>query len=244
MPFPFFAVGRIGGPAGCFRCRLFLMMLKTRLLLIPLCLSASACDKAKDFMDPTGRAYGKSAAPAAASGTASTAQTTPKPATPAPNAAPSTSSNSAAAPIRMPNAGRNLTAREAMGQVPAILFRDDQGTWMFRGGVARRASAVASIVDSAGKPWGIAVGDLDLDGSDDAVVLVRLDRKGADPRWELAYLRNEDGTLYNTQTIGLPGMAGYKDVSVQGSGVLLTPAEGGRNLIAGYSGGVLSLSTP
>jgi hypothetical protein len=83
-----------------------------------------------------------------------------------------------------------------------------------------------------------------MDGSDDAVVLVRLDKAGAEPRWELAFLRNQDGRLFNTQTVPLPGSEGYRDVDIQGSAVVLVPEVNGPNVLLSYSGGELALSRP
>ena len=210
-------------------------MRKTRLLWIPLCLSA--CDKAKNLMDPTGRSYGKSATASGGATTSTTASATPAAAAPAP-------ATSAAVPARLPALGRNLTARDALGQVPSIRFQDERGSWNFRDGIARRGAAVASVLDSAGKPWGIAAGDLDLDGSDDAVVLVRLDKNGAEPVWKLANLRTQGGTLFNTQTIVLPGHGGYRDVAIQGNAAVLVPEIAGPAVRVSYSGGRLSIGPP
>ena len=128
--------------------------------------------------------------------------------------------------------------------MPGIEFQDKYGAWTFLNGVGRNGNFLASLVDSAGKPWGLSVGDLDLDGSDDAVILVRLDRAGSDPRWELAYLRNQAGRLFNTQTVLLPGSDGYRDVDIQGGAVVLVPQNGGPTVQLSYSGGELTLARP
>ena len=216
--------------------------MKHGLWIAPLALLAS-CDKAKAFIDPSGQAYGKPTAPAtAAPGPAPVASTSPTSTSPTTAVPPS--GGKFDAPIREPAVGRNLTTALVLEQMSGIEFQDKQCSWRFRNGVGRCGNRLASFVDSAGKPWGLSVGDLDLDGSDDAVVLVRLDRAGAEPRWELAYLRNQAGRLFNTQTVVLPGSDGYRDVDIQGSAVVLVPQDGGPNVLMSYSGGELTLPGP
>ena len=220
--------------------------MKLGLWIAPLVLLTS-CDKVKAFIDPTGESYGRKAAPAIANpsgtSTSKTPAATPVAAvqTPPP---PPPSGAKFDAPIRAPEVGRNLTTAQALKEVPGIEFQDKRCTWMFRNGIGRCPSAVASLVDSAGRPWGISIGDLDLDGSDDAVVLVRMDRAGSEPSWELAYLRNEQGHLFNTHTVVLPGSEGFRDVDIQDGAVTLVPVAGGPNVMLSYSGGSLNLSSP
>jgi hypothetical protein len=218
--------------------------MKLGLWIAPLVFLAS-CDKAKAFIDPNGTAYGKHAAPSAAVA-ANTPPSTTASATAPQQARPAPAPTGAKfdAPIRMPAVGRNLTSAVALGQVPGIEFQDRTCTWMFKKGIGRCGTSVASLSDSAGKPWGLTVGDLDLDGSDDAVFLVRMDRAGSDPRWELAYLHNQAGRLFNTHTVDLPGSDGYRDVDIQGNAVILVPEAGGPNVMLSYSGGELVLSRP
>jgi hypothetical protein len=213
----------------------------------------AGCDKAKKFIDPTGQAYGTPATPA----TAANGPTNSTPA--ASNTAPASSASTAAAhsapppppagrsfdaPIRAPAVGRNLTAAKVAAQVSGIEFEDDQGKWTFKNGVGKRGSAYASWVDSAGKPWGLSIGDVDMDGADDAVLLVRMDQAGREPSWELAFLKNQAGVLYDIQTVDLPGSRGYRDVDIQGNSVILVPEGGGPNVELGFAGGALSLSRP
>jgi len=209
------------------------------------------CDRAKKFIDPTGQAYGTPATPpppangsgTSAAASSSSAQNQPASAShPAPPPPPSGTSFDA--PIRAPAVGRNLTAAKVVSQISGIEFEDDQGKWTFRNGVGKRGSAYASWVDSAGKPWGLAVGDVDMDGADDAVLLVRMDQAGREPSWELAFLKNQEGVLYDIQTVALPGSRGYSDVDIQGNSVVLVPEGGGPNVELGFSGGALSLSRP
>jgi hypothetical protein len=202
----------------------------------------SGCDKAKKFIDPTGQAYGTPPAAAVANGSSPPAPSTSaaQPAGPPP-AAPGRAFD---APIRAPAVGRNLTAAKVVSQISGIEFEDEQGKWTFRNGVGKRGSAYASWVDSAGKPWGLAVGDVDMDGSDDAVLLVRMDQVGRDPSWELAFLKNQEGVLYDIQTVALPGSNGYRDVDIQGNSVVLVPEGGGPNVELGFSGGALSIARP
>jgi hypothetical protein len=207
------------------------------------------CDKAKKFIDPTGQAYGTPPPPASGSSTptatSSTSSQTPSGSAthPAPPPAPAPGV-AFDAPIRAPAVGRNLTAAKVVSQISGIEFEDEQGKWTFRNGVGKRGAAYASWVDSAGKPWGLAVGDVDMDGADDAVLLVRMDQAGRDPSWELAFLKNQAGVLYDIQTVALPGSNGYRDVDIQGNSVVLVPEGGGPNVELGFSGGALSLSRP
>lgn len=218
--------------------------MKLGLWIAPLALFAS-CDKAKTFIDPSGRAYGNNAPTttpgAAPSPPSSTGSTTPPPPVSTPPAAVGGKFD---APIRTPASGRNLTVAEALRQIPGIEFQDRRCTWKFHNGLGRCGSSLASLVDSAGKPWGISVGDLDLDGSDDAVVVVRLDRAGEETRWELVFLRNQEGRLFNTHTVALPGHDGFRDVDIEGNAVLLVPEAGGPNVSLYYSGGELTLARP
>ena len=221
--------------------------MRTAILLPLAALFLSSCDKAKAFIDPTGRAYGGngSTAPSnAGSAPATPAKTssTGSPAPAAPPPPPPTSGARVDVPVRMPAEGRTISESEAIRQVPGIEFSDPRGTWTFRNGLARVAGGLESWVDSAGKPWALGIGDLDLDGSDYVVLLVRWDKAGSDTKWELAYLRNQGGRLFNTQTIDLPGSAGFREVVVDGSSVTLVPVDPGPNVFAGYSGGRLALS--
>ena len=197
-----------------------------------------SCDKAKNFIDPTGKAYSKPG---------DTASKSPAPAS-QPSAAASSPAPAAASgvgkvdvPVRMPAPGRRLTESDVRSQIPSIEFAGGRGSWTFRRGVGRLGGSAASWVDSAGRPWGVAVGDLDLDGSDDALLLVRWDRAGVPPSWELAFLRNQDGRLFNTQTISLPGADGFRELSMSGNSATLVPVAPGPPLTVTYSGGALTL---
>lgn len=210
-------------------------------------LTLAGCDKMKNFMDPTGKAYGTApAAPAAGSKDPSSPKPGSNPAPPPPKAAPAPSGSAGKmdVPVRQPAVGRNLSTAQAMSQFSTIEFRDSRGAWSFQNGIARHGGGLASLVDSAGKPWALAIGDLDMDGSDDAVVVVRLDKPGDDTRWELAFLRNQNGRLFNTQTVALPGIGGFMDVAIEGNTVTLVPVDPGPNVFASYSGGEFSVSRP
>lgn len=119
-------------------------------------------------------------------------------------------------------------------------YQDSQGSLEFKKGVARRGGAIASLVDSKGEPWGITQGDLDMDGSDDVVVLWREDRANTPPAWKLALLRNQKGVLFNNHTVTLPSGDGYTNMAVNGNTVTLVPLAGGENVRASYSGGSFS----
>lgn len=143
--------------------------------------------------------------------------------------------------IRPAAHSNDLTDAAAWKLAQDVRYEDAQGTMDFHKGIAKRSGEVASLIDATGKAWGISQGDLDLDGDDDVVVLVRLDRRGAPARWELAYLRNQNGTLFNTQTVPLPGSDGFASIDVIGNGITLVPVTPGPNVHASYTGGNLSV---
>lgn len=214
-----------------------------RRFLFACCLLALvACDDAKKMIDPTGKAYNtppdtSAKAKKDASAAKAAANPTPQPA----SKGYTSPAGMRETMIRPAAHGHDLTPAEAWKLAQDVRYEDARGTLDFHKGVAKRAGEVASLVDATGKPWGISQGDLNLDGDDDVVVLVRLDRRGSPTRWELAYLRNQDGTLFNTQTVPLPGAEGFASVDVVGSGVTLVPLVPGANVHVSYTGGTLSV---
>ena len=217
--------------------------MKTPFWTLCILLAFSGCDKIKSFMDPSGQAYGTTPAPGSPAAAAKPGAPPPPPAGSS-AAAPSSPVGKMDVPIRLPAVGRNLSPGLVMSQISAIEFRDARGAWSFQNGIARHGGGLVSLVDSAGKPWALAIGDLDMDGSDDAVVVLRLDRAGEDTRWELAFLRNQGGRLFNTQTVALPGIGGFIDAAIEGNTVTLVPVDAGPNVFASYSGGEFSVSKP
>ncbi|HOX53454.1 MAG TPA: hypothetical protein PKY05_18385, partial [Fibrobacteria bacterium] len=140
--------------------------------------------------------------------------------------------------IAQPAAHRNdLTPAQAWTAAQSVRYQDQGGSFEFAKGVARRGSAIASLVDSKRVPWGIAQGDLDMDGADDVVVLWREDRANTPPAWKLSLLRNQNGTLFNNHTVELPSGDGYGNMAIEGNTVTLVPVSGGANIHASYSGG-------
>lgn len=135
----------------------------------------------------------------------------------------------------------DLTAAQAWKAALEVRYEDSKGSVEFKKGVARRGGAVASLVDSKGEPWGITQGDLDMDGSDDVVVLWREDRANNPPTWKLALLRNQKGVLYNNHTVDLPSGDGFTNLAVEGNTVTLIPLAGGSNVHVSYSGGGFSV---
>ena len=132
---------------------------------------------------------------------------------------------------------QDLTAAQAWIQAQDVRYQDGAGSLDFKKGVARRPGQVASLVDSKGTPWGIAQGDLDMDGSDDVVVVIRMDGRNAPVVWKLALLRNQNGRLFNNHTVTLPGTEGFASLAVTGNAVTLIPLAGGANVHVNYSGG-------
>lgn len=206
----------------------------------------AGCDKMKNMIDPTGQSYGgkvdtskkfgsSKPADSAKSSSAKPAQSTPAP---APRA--SAPAGKAEVVIHQKAPGRFLTANEVERQIPEITFQAAGRSFKFIGSLYRDRSGVTSLRDSAKVLWGVGIGDLNMDGSDDAVLLLRTDKPGS-VVWDLAYLPNRGGKLANVQTVRLPGDQGYREVVVEGSTVILVPEAEGGNVHLGYSGGELSI---
>jgi hypothetical protein len=199
----------------------------------------SGCDRMKNFIDPSGSGYRKEGAPpvdAVKTSVPASAPSSPSPA-PAPSA---TTANDAI--IREKASGRFLTDSDIGTQIPGIDFSIGHRDFRLVGGVHRDRSGITTVRDSSGRFWGKAIGDLNMDGSDDAVLLLRTDRPEGEVTWDLAYLANRDGGLHDVQTVRLPGDLGFRDVVIEGSEVILTPIQDGPNVHLGYSGGELVLS--
>lgn len=197
----------------------------------------SGCDRMKNLIDPSGNGYRKEATPAKEPPAGGGAPT------PVPVSAP-------APPTRAPNepvhgqtaAGRVLTKSDIDSQLASIDFGIDRKTFRLVRGIHRDRDGITTVRDAAGKYWGEAIGDLNMDGSDDAVLLLRTDKAEGAVVWDLAYLPNREGRLHNVQTVRLPGDLGFGEVVIEGSGVLLTPVHDGPNVHLGYIGGELVLS--
>ncbi|MBK9579824.1 MAG: hypothetical protein IPK50_16615 [Fibrobacterota bacterium] len=223
-------------------------------------LALVSCDDAKKFIDPTGNAY-KAAPDTSAKGkkeaedkkTADAkkpAADNKKPAAPTP--APAPNRTSAARPagsppvmrettIQPPAHRNDLTAAQAWIKAQEVRYQDGAGSLDFKNGIARRPGEVASLMDSKGAPWGIAQGDVDMDGADDVVVVIRVDARNKPVVWKLALLRNQNGRLFNNHTVPLPGTDGFTNITVNGNQVTLVPVAGGANVHASYSGGSFSV---
>lgn len=202
----------------------------------------SGCDRMKNLIDPSGNGYRKEDAPAktsrAAAGTPAPAPV-PSPAAPPPASIPRGSNETA---VRPKAAGRFLTKSDIDSQLAAIDFGIGRKTFRLVRGIHRDRDGITTVRDAAGRYWGESIGDLNMDGSDDAVLLLRTDMAEGAVVWDLAYLPNRDGRLHNVQTVRLPGDVGFGEVVIEGSGVLLTPVHDGPNVHLGYIGGELVLS--
>jgi len=201
----------------------------------------SGCDAMKKMIDPNGTAYAKpvdTAKPKSSSTAAAGKSTSPAPvSTPAPSAS---SAGKAEVLIRQKEPGRFLTQAAIEGQLDEITFQARGRSFHFRKALFHDKAGITSLRDSSGKFWGVAIGDLNMDGNDDAVLILRTDRANSTPQWDLAYLPNRQGRLYNVQTLPLQGDQGFRDVVIEGPGVLLVPVAEGRNVHIGYAGGELS----
>lgn len=214
----------------------------------------AGCDKMKNMIDPTGQAYGGKvdtsdkfgASKPGAQGNSKSADASKssaaKPTQPAPAPAPRAAAPAGKAEVvvHQKAPGRFLTAAEVERQIPDITFEAAGRSFKFTGSLYRDRAGVTTLRDSARALWGVGIGDLNMDGSDDAVLLLRTDKPGS-VIWDLAYLPNRSGRLANVQTVRLPGDQGYREVVVEGSTVILVPEAEGGNLHLGYSGGELSI---
>lgn len=207
----------------------------------------AGCDKMKNMIDPTGQAYGgkvdtadkfgsKKPKDTSKPGSAKPAQSSPAPVAPRATAP----AGKAEVVIHQKAPGRFLTAGDVERQIPDITFEAAGRSFKFLGSLYRDRSGVTTLRDSARALWGVGIGDLNMDGSDDAVLLLRTDKPGS-VVWDLAYLPNRGGKLANVQTVRLPGDQGYREVVVEGSTVILVPETEGGNVHLGYSGGELSI---
>ena len=219
------------------------------------CFLLAGCDQMKNMIDPTGKAYGGNVDTTKKFGAKSSNKDSAKPAasTSTSNTSNSSSNTPAAPPppplrpagtmetvIHQKAPGRFLTIAELEKQIPSITFEAAGRSFRFVGDIYRDRSGITSLRDSSRALWAAAIGDLNMDGSDDAVLLLRTDRPGT-VLWDLAYLPNRSGKLANVQTVRLPGDDGYREAVIEGSSVVLVPETDGPNLHLSYSGGQLEL---
>ncbi len=207
----------------------------------------AGCDKMKNMIDPSGKSYGgnvdttkKFGSPAKPAEPAKSSAPKPAQTTPPPAPRVSAPGGKAEVVIHQKAPGRFLTATDVERQIPDITFQAAGRSFKFAGSLYRDRSGITSLRDSARVLWGVGIGDLNMDGSDDAVLLLRTDKPGS-VVWDLAYLPNRGGKLANVQTVRLPGDQGYREVVVEGSTVILVPEAEGGNVHLGYSGGELSV---
>lgn len=134
-----------------------------------------------------------------------------------------------------------MTKSEVENQLSEITFSAQGRSFLLARAIYRDKLGLTSVRDSSGRFWGLAIGDLNMDGSDDAVLVLRTDKGHGSVAWDLAYLPNRSGRLFNVQTVMLPGDLGFGDVVIEGPEVILTPAQSGPNVHLDYSGAELTL---
>ncbi len=230
---------------------LFEVMQTSRGFIAVALIALTGCDAMKQMIDPSGNAYkkpGEAAKPAPATTNPSPSQPskTSTPATPptsTPVAAP-VPAGRIETPIRVKASGRFLTPEATMAQLSEITFRAQGRNFQFKNALFRDSKGITSARDSSGKSWGLAIGDLNMDGSDDAVILLRTDLPEGTVLWDLTYLPNRSGRLYNVQTVALPSDQGVRDLVIEGSTIIVVPAIDGPNIHLVYSGGRLDFAKP
>lgn len=200
-----------------------------------LCMALGACDDAKKFIDPSGRAYGSppdSSKPAQAK--AEEAKK-PAPTAPAPAPAPAWKNSAPSSPTQ--RVAPPLTSQSAMEQAGDMLLSSGSGWIEFHKGRAVSRGRNLTLWGPSEVPWGMAIVDLDQDGAEDAVLAVRSASR-TDTTWSLAVLTDHSGKLQCLQDIPLEGVAGISSVEATQGGVLVTTSTGEPRLF-GWVGGNL-----
>lgn len=198
-------------------------------------LGLSSCDSLKRAIDPTGRSF-------------NTAPDTTKKATDSVSASTDAKSSSATA-ASGPAAARDwraaptqrhvppLSTASAIAQGSEMLLASPRGWIEFHRGRASSGGRNLTLLGPSEAPWGLAIGDLDQDGAEDAVFAVRSASR-SDTSWILAVLMDHDGKLECIQSIPLSGIGGVAGLEATQGGVLLATTSGDTRLF-GWVGGEL-----
>lgn len=196
-------------------------------------LGLSACNEIKKTIDPTGRSYNmapdtstKKAADSASGDHGSTAATA---STPAPAREWKASPTQRQSPP--------LSTASAIAQGSEMLLSSPKGWIGFHHGRASSGGRNLTILSPMESPWGLAIGDLNQDGAEDAVFAVRAASR-TDTSWILAVLVDHDGKLECIQSIPLSGIGGVTGLDATQGGVLLATSTGDTRLF-GWVGGEL-----
>lgn len=200
-------------------------------------LGLSACDDLKKTIDPTGRSY-KMAPDTSKKTTESVSnKNSSAPSKPAPAAAsaPAASRDWRAAPTQ--REVPPLTTESAIAQGSEMLLASPRGWIEMHRGRASSGGRNLTLFDPMESPWGLAIGDLNQDGAEDAVFAVRAASR-TDTSWILAVLVDHAGKLECIQAIPLAGVAGVAGLEATQGGVLLATSTGDTRLF-GWVGGEL-----
>lgn len=201
----------------------------------------TACDEAKKFIDPTGKAYNKPGDTAKKSEPAKEPEPAkpsepPKPQAPAPQAEAIASTQRKEAPATYRDTPP-LTSRAAMDRAQDMLMTTPQGWVEFTKGRALSRGRNLTMWDHSETPWGLGIVDLDQDGADDAILAVR-SATARDTSWILAVLMDRAGKLQCIQSIPLTSVDKIRSLEATQGGVLVVP-ESGTPQLFGWVGGEL-----
>lgn len=208
-----------------------------------LALALLSCDAAKNFIDPSGKAYGtppdtsqKSAPPPAETRKSAETNNPPPPAAapaPLPEVLPPPPPAPAPAPRKSyPALDNGLALKLAANMLLSV----PEGWIEFHHGRAVDHGRNLTLWDSSERPWGVSLTDLDQDGDDDALFLVRSLRR-TDTTWILAVTVRREGKLQCIQSIRLPVTGVPTLESTQGGVLVMT--ESGTPILYGWVGGEL-----
>jgi hypothetical protein len=197
----------------------------------------ASCDDAKNFLDPTGRAYGKAPDSSKKTPSAAAKQEKAKPAASVAAETPPTSTARRPPPPTQREAPP-LSNQSAMEQAGEMLLANGSGWIPFRKGRAVWRGRNLTLWNEHEAPWGMAIVDLDQDGAEDAVFAVRSASR-SDTTWSLAVLTDHAGKLQCLQNIAIPGVAGVVSLEATQGGVLVSSADGETRLF-GWVGGQLT----
>ena len=198
-------------------------------------LGLASCDAAKKFLDPTGRSYGDTASAKTPAATPANASKPAEKSSAPTVAAPAPSPSRKASPTQRDVPP--LTSQSALSQASEMLLSTPDGWAEFHKGRAVSRGRNLTILDERESPWGLAITDLDQDGAEDAILVVRSTSR-SDTSWILAILTDHAGKLQCVQSIPLSGIDGVASLEATQGGVLLSTRAGETRLF-GWVGGEL-----